>query len=482
MLKKNLWLLIFAISFFHLSAIAAYKPTFVPSPCQVKYDYSGEIVCGYVEVPLSYSDPSRLIKLDLAILKAKDANQKKPILFLEGGPGGNGMIPHNKNIYKFTEHRDLILLSQRGTGFSEASQECDMDIFAAPLLEALKICKKNLQDEGVDFSAYTIRNSAEDVKNVISALGDWSSNYKQVNLFGVSYGTLLALQVMRYYPDKLNSVILDSTLAPQAHFLEEGGTNGAAAINHLINKCNSSYVCHTNYPNLENDFFTLAERINKEPMTVIFPWNGKPLKRSITMENLMDAINNNYDGIPYLPNAIHLLAIQKNNFYETSEVDSIVSKVFPPETLAKHQFSFGNYWSVACESFLANENMNKVEFYNRKLPQVLQDFYKEYAQTELDGCKIWLGDIKPNLTIRNPVISSIPTIIFAGEYDGSTNGTPPKWGILAATTIKNSHFYIVPNVGHETLRAGACPLKIANEFYDDPNKEPDSECLNENKR
>lgn len=480
-LKSGSILALFLICYY-TSAFALVNPTFVQTTCPVSYDNAGPVICGYVEVPLFYrpKPSTQTIKLDLAILKSRFPSDKAPVLFLEGGPGGNGMLPHNKMIYKFAEDRDLILFAQRGTGFSDLNQECkDMDIFAGPMLEALKNCRNQLAAAGVNFAAYNTHNSADDIANVIKALGNLAPNYKTVNLYGVSYGTLLSLEVIKYHPEFIRSVILDSTLAPQAHFLEEGGINARDTLNRFFADCKNSYVCNTNYPNLETEFYQLATRLNNKPMSLSFPWQGKQYQQDLTLENLLDTISNDYNGLPYLPTVIHLLATNNNQNYETTDPGSAVAKVFTPEPLAKHQFSFGNYWSVACEGFMANENLEIVKLINKvaNLPPVLQTFFNQYAEQEISGCKIWLSEHKPNYEIKQPVFSDVPTLILSGEYDGATNATPPKWGKLVAWTLAKKYFYSVPKVGHEALRAGNCPLRIANEFYDDPRFEPDGSCL-----
>jgi pimeloyl-ACP methyl ester carboxylesterase len=78
-------------------------------------------------------------------------------------------------------------------------------------VEAMLRCRDRLIQEGIDLSAYNSAASAADVNDLRIALG-----YDQVNLYGVSYGSRLALTVMRDYPGILRSVILDSTYPPEA--------------------------------------------------------------------------------------------------------------------------------------------------------------------------------------------------------------------------------------------------------------------------
>jgi hypothetical protein len=46
----------------------------------------------------------------------------------------------------------------------------------------------------------------------------------QVNIYGVSYSTRLALEVMRSFPQQVRSVILDSVIPAQSRFFEDDST------------------------------------------------------------------------------------------------------------------------------------------------------------------------------------------------------------------------------------------------------------------
>ena len=53
---------------------------------------------------------------------------------------------------------------------------------------------------------------------------------KQWNLHGVSYGTRLALSVMRDAPEGVRSVILDSPYPPEVHAYESPGCRRRACL------------------------------------------------------------------------------------------------------------------------------------------------------------------------------------------------------------------------------------------------------------
>ena len=90
-----------------------------------------------------------------------------------------------------------------------------------------------------------------------------------------------------------------------------------------------------------------------------------------------------------------------------------------------------------------------------------------------DTCDIWqVGQADP---IENqPVVSDIPTLVLAGNFDPAT---PPSWSKSAADYLSNGYYYQFPNGGHGEIDAGDCPVSIALAFLSDPNTAPDGSCI-----
>lgn len=123
-LSKAVWVACLAAVLPVCSALAA-QPFFDPGPCPFAggADLSKfGVSCGYLVVPESRSRPDGPI-VRLAVLKYRSkatSPQPDPVLFLAGGPGvaslAGGRAWEN---HPLLGERDLILLDQRGTGYSE---------------------------------------------------------------------------------------------------------------------------------------------------------------------------------------------------------------------------------------------------------------------------------------------------------------------------------------------------------------------------
>ena len=94
--------------------------------------------CGYLVVPENRSRPTgRTIRLMVAKYPARSPEKRAdPVVYLAGGPGDiaplevNGLIAAD-----FIRDRDILVVSQRGTMFSEPALTCaPLDDFARELL------------------------------------------------------------------------------------------------------------------------------------------------------------------------------------------------------------------------------------------------------------------------------------------------------------------------------------------------------------
>jgi pimeloyl-ACP methyl ester carboxylesterase len=70
-------------------------------------------------------------------------------------------------------------------------------------------CRDRWQKEGVDLGAYNTVENAADINDLRQALG-----YRKLTLIGGSYGSHLALQFMRQYPDVVDRAVIFGVEGP----------------------------------------------------------------------------------------------------------------------------------------------------------------------------------------------------------------------------------------------------------------------------
>ncbi|MFN8420465.1 MAG: alpha/beta fold hydrolase [Anaerolineae bacterium] len=212
-------------------------PRLEPASCWMELPegvVEGEnITCGYLIVPEDRSNPSgSTIQLAYAVLSASTESSKSdPVIYLAGGPGGNAVGTIADWVEApYLQDRDFILLDQRGTGYSLPSLNCPESEQEEE--NATQTCHDRLISEGINLQAYNSVENAADVADLRLALG-----YEEWNLFGISYGTRLALTVMRDHPDGVRSVVIDSVYPPEISSWEEYGVNTADVFHRLFEAC-----------------------------------------------------------------------------------------------------------------------------------------------------------------------------------------------------------------------------------------------------
>lgn len=175
----------------------------------------------YLEVPLRHElAASATTRLRVVRLPATgSAPQASPVVYLAGGPGGSGVGtargPRWTVFDRVRREADVLLLDQRGTGLSEPPPACphrhDFDARQPlqpqaaidALRESARRCIQFWRDAGIDLEAYTTVQSAHDIEALRQALG-----VPKLSLWGMSYGTHLALAYSRAYEAQIERLVL----------------------------------------------------------------------------------------------------------------------------------------------------------------------------------------------------------------------------------------------------------------------------------
>jgi len=461
-----------------------YEPRFESAPCQFEIPAGYAPECGFLVVPEDRSKPdSRQVRLHVAIFRSTGPDrQPDPVIHLSGGPGSPSLSLVSYYLgYGMAEvlaRRDYVVFDQRGTGTSQPGLYCYETFNITPTLlssqfsvqeqEALEVqaaaaCRQRLESEGVALAAYNSAASAADVNDLRRVLG-----YQQVNLYGVSYGSRLALTIMRDYPESVRAVILDSPYPPQVDLYTAWPSSADRAFNALFDSCAAAPACNESYPNLRSEFYTLVDRLNASPVNISItdPETGDQRAVLLTGGRFMDVIFVGLYPAAFIPDLPRLI-------YEVR--DGQYYNLLPArlQLYFKRESSHGLRNSVQCSEEVPFSTYNDVLNASSGLTPQVRDYFTGQMSAIYAICDTWgvpaLGE-QENM----PVISSIPTLILTGTLDPIT---PPEWGLLASETLSNSYVYEFPNAGHWEMRSGSCALGIGLAFIDNPEGEPDASCI-----
>ena len=437
-----------------------------------------EVRCGYLTVLEDRSHPGgSTIRLAIAIFKALHPNPASdPVVFLQGGPGGGilndlGTKNTSENLDSMTMGHDLILLDQRGTGYSKPLLDCpeftNYQLIAEynnaspdqadSDMKAAQACHARLTNSGVNLQTYTTIADATDVHDLIHAL-----HYKQVNLYGVSYGTRLALTVMRLFPSDIRSVVLDSAVPTQINLFDTTPSVTQHAFDVLFHGCAASRVCNSMYPRLENLFYQTVTDLNNNPVIFSDPQHGSAQLNGDLLSNVVYQAMYVTQLIPMLPAAI--VQISEGNYsFLTRYIDYLMDP----------GISDGMYFSVECGEDMAFTTLQKLDMSVNVLRPEIRQTILTSLQSEFAICQVW-GQSPVPAVQKQPVTSSVPTLILSGEYDPIT---PPSNGQLLEKTLSKSFFFLFPGTGHGVFDTGSCPDSMVSAFLQSPTEKPTAACI-----
>lgn len=221
-LVRNVLLVLLFLAF-PASAATARVPRFERSQCPFappRWTAGAQPDCGYLFVPeFRGARSTRTLRLAVAIYRATDRASAPPLLLLHGGPGGGGGLRSPWPFFgsHLRRNRDFVILDMRGAGFSEPQLCPGFVENTAPAFDlrtreererayndSVRACAATLKAQGINPSAYSTAADASDIIDLRHLLG-----YRAWDIYGVSFGGQVALELMRLDPKGTHAVAVE---------------------------------------------------------------------------------------------------------------------------------------------------------------------------------------------------------------------------------------------------------------------------------
>jgi pimeloyl-ACP methyl ester carboxylesterase len=442
------------------------------------------IQCGWLHTAPAQGQDSSDFQLPVVVFHYEGADKKEdPIVFLAGGPGAGAWLDAelltsywqnawNDELSKLK--RDFILFDQRGSGLSQPKIRCDiykdhaMKLLTQPehpqqnaihYRQATEICWKQLKQQGMPISKLATRYSADDVADIMQALG-----YQTWNIQGVSYGTRLAIEVQRRYPKQVRTLTLDSAYPPSAHLFQDWPMLLNKSLLRIFQHCELNDVCASSANEFEQRFWQLLKKLNQNPIVFKMDHPDIALDHIILNDETLLAVlfhaEYRTNILTYLAEA--LFRLEKN---DTKALQSIVEDYVLNQL--DNSFSDAVYWAVECHD---NPKIDRKKYFSNE-PRYNK--LKYYLPEDNDVCEIWNRDYQYTaLNMQNS--ATAPVLIFSGEDDPIT---PTDWAIETAATFKNqAYLFSFHSVSHSVMENKECTNQLYQDFLNTPTKRPRADC------
>ncbi len=383
---------------------------------------------------------SRRIAIGFVRFKSTNPQPGAPLVYLAGGPGGSGVAtargPRQSVFLALRAYGDVIALDQRGTGFSNHMKPCRAQRRFSPAVtigdrsltayyrETLTKCVVEWRAAGVAIEGYTTSQSADDIEDLRRHLG-----VPKVNLWGISYGSQLALETMRRHPRSIRRVVLASVDGTDQNIKRP------AAVDAVFERIERAM------PNagLRETMRSVHAALDARPLPLQAKGaDGHPVSFTIDsfpVRMLAGILPKNPDGIPMLTGAYKALAAGQG-----AAIAPQVHDFFLKEPLAMT----GMPELIDIASGLSPA---KIAMVQGEVPASLLGDAINFPVSRLIG-------MVPELAPRPPywqlIHSQIPVLVLSGDLDPRT---PLEEQAEAIAGLSNRHQIIVRNGGHDLFEA-----------------------------
>lgn len=445
-----------------------------------KINKKQDFTFGYLKVLENRQDPnSKTIEIPVYIFKSRSQNSNKdPIIYTVGGPGSTTM-PSAQYMasYKYLDDRDFILVEQRGNFYAKPHLDCpewsqavyqsnlpDFDENESNELftKAAKACRARLTSKGIDLNGYNTNEIAADINDLVNVLG-----IEKYNLLTISYSTKIAQVLMRDYPGKIRSVVMDSPLPLEVSWDEESNKNLMETINKLLGDCTLDKSCNKAFPNLKDRFLNYLSEKTEHPLSIEVenPNNGKIETFYLTGADLISVFTLANTG------DVNKVPLEMNKLL-TGDLSSVKAKLSSLFQQTDNGAGKGMRLSVWCAEEYPFSSQATIKSQTTKYPEIKGLIPEVFSQ---QVCEIW--SVKQVSNIENqPVKSDIPVLLINGGYD---EVTPVNWAKLMMLNLTNSQHLIFKGWKHgpTTNWSNPCAMQATNDFFNKPNERAKPECF-----
>jgi len=415
--------------------------------------------CGHIAVPENRSQPdARKIDIAFIVLPANTLNPlPDPLFMLPGGPGQSAaaLAPLAAALGGVRRNRDIVLVDPRGGGKSSPlrcasfAPRDPLDEFADDDAghEARHCLREITEAHAADVAQYNTSALVADVDAIRQALG-----YERINLWGGSYGTRVAQEYLRRFPQRVRAAVLDGVAPPSMRINLDVWPSREAALAALFAACAEDSACRQAYPDLDATLATIKRDLgNSRRVSIADPRTGATREVSLTLDMVVGALQ----ALMYVPElaslAPTLLARASSGDYAP-----LAAAALMVTQDAQRSMNMALHYAVTC-----GEDAPRIDPVAAK--RALDALRAPaLAERNLVACQGW-PKAAESADFSAPLASDKPVLILSGGLDPVT---PPANGAKVAQTLPNSRHVVAAGYGH-IVSPHACVPRLIEKFIDE---------------
>lgn len=412
-------------------------------------------LCGSVRVPQDYRHPhAGMTDLYLVLLRNDEAGPATgtALTLLTGGPGtaATGGLTGLLNAYPEAAARfDILVIDQRGTGRStplRCRPPLDSQALPSRLPEIIEPCPEPHPWQA-DARQFGTTMAARDLDAVRSALG-----YESLTIVARSYGTRLAQEYARRFPDHTRALLLKGVVPPGGHLTQSLAPEAETVLRSVFALCAVDASCSMRFPDLPGMWDrALAQLEDGAAGMVRLDPESPEVRVEVSRGLALSAIRSrlySVTGMAGLPRLIEGLADGAD--------DEFVGLTAAYATGLSAQIYDGMYLATTCGEDIAFVDVATAR--EEAAGTFLGDYRIELQQA---ACADWPAmELEPGF--KTPLAADVPILALNGSIDPATS---PGWAAQALTEAPNARLVIVPNRSHALVRDEAgCLAGIETQF------------------
>jgi len=418
------------------------------------------VLCATLQRPL---DPTRpegpAIALGYVVVPAMARRKlSDPVFLIAGGPGQSAVALASTLmplLSRLGNRRDLVFVDQRGTGGSAPlqCQEPEHETLAQQAEPDRQVrlsqqCKAELRKlpyvrKDSDLGFFTTPIAALDLEAVRRALGAGP-----VNLVSFSYGTRVALEYQRQFPQAVRRMVLDGVAPADMALPASFSLDNQQALDSLLAACAAEPACAHNHPDLRTRFAGLLDSLPRQARAA-HALSGKEESFVLTRDMVLGAVRNALYSPPLasaLPRALDDAA--------RGDLSGLIGLTATFVSRKSTRLAAGMHLSVVCAEDaprIAAATDPPGAAFGTQYAALYERLYADWPR----------GDVPPGFyTLRE---SAVPVLLLSGGIDPAT---PPRHGERVARALGPlARHVVVANASHGVMGIG-CMRDVVFRFLD----------------